>query len=1508
MTRLKTICLSLLVCISMCVNYATAQSSSCANQTNISVDSDCEFLISPEVLRATGAAADALSITFDVGTGSGTSFIGGYARGSIIDLGIPNGGLVQYALFGTDDGTGPMLCWGDIMFDVKQVPDPIINTWEVMCGQTIPELPTIDEVADEINGLCVAPITDLNIVNSVDGESCTGFKTIRTINGTIDYGTSKVVTPLRIDTIIETPLTVDMVVGPLGGPSKLDAILLFCDDIDDAYPTPEVVEEFAKEGLQGAYPSIPKGVDTTIVMVETVVELRDTMEEKILIVDDFGKEHWVVSEVIRKRDTIMQLPDTTITDVVLTLRPGVNCNLSINYKDESYPGCAGADSKILRTWNVLDWCTNDIDTLEQWIIIETEGPIIEPQEDVNVGIAPWVCSASYELSVEVDRGCSETLQVTWSSSQGVIEDNKRLTGLWLGEVAEVIVTAVDDCGQIAKDTFYVTPFDSIAPIAIAADEINVSLSGDPLVVETVEDRGIAKVFVDAIDAGSHNAGCGEVNRCLLLKEELENPVIIDGERVYIDGQPIYHAQGCSYDGILPGRPATKNKEEPAYPDILYVVCKDNVKFCCESLGSNSVAMVVTNGGDMQAVTWTDVLVEDKTSPIVICPQPFTVGCEEDYEIPQPVIFNGVCSIDVLEMTMTEDFDNCGDGTKTVVWTRNGDVICTTVITVDGTSGFNPYEIKWPKHYTSEVRSGIRRECELLVDDDGDAVLDDNNNEQFVIVEYSEDVEMGDPFECTGGGDTGEPIWCTNSCGLVGVNFEDQELTAISACKKIVRRWTVIDWCSWDPNTGEEDDDNETIDEFTAVTDEWLGAGAWLTDSRNTKGVACTECDKPAGDADFVYFRYDTVDVDGYYTYDQVIKIIDFDEPVISAPDTITLSIFGGATAKGEGFEDCFASDIIGASVRDFCGATAIDASDAGWEIRVFRLDDGQETLVKSSDVFGEDVTMGTQQGMSGDVHLIRWLVRDGCGNIGRAETYILFVEDKKPTPICIQNLSTSTMSTDGTATIWASDFDAGSFDNCSEVDLFFKDKDGNFTSSLTFECGDIEGGVSDEFNIELYAVDALGNHDFCNVALQVDDFNDNCPNSGRADGDDVNIVSGSIITSSGDRVEDVEVSLTVGPKDMTSVEGFYAFNDLAYSDFTIMPEKDNDYLNGVTALDIVLIQRHLLGLTKFESPYTIIAGDINNDGRLSALDLVDLRRLVLGIYDELPRNTSWRFVTASQRFPNPTSPFPFTEVITISDFDGSERGQNFMAVKIGDVNGNAVANSLLSSGNRSVGMLAFQLEDTQIKKGETFDLEVESSNFADIVAYQYTMELNGLEFISASSGALDVDESNFGLLDANTVTTSWFSPTGITTEDALYSITFRATKDVALSEAMTISSRITPALAYNSDQELLDVGVEYNNIALPSEFNLMQNKPNPWEQSTSIGFELPSAGSAQLTVYDITGKSLLANKYELDAGYQEIILDKSDINSSGVLYYQVDFLSHSDGTTFTSTKKMIVIN
>ena len=261
MTRLKTVCAFVYAYALLFVHISNAQSSnSCISSVNLSVASDCSFTLSPELLRATGDAATAGSVYLDLGsrTGSGIAFTDGQLTTSLIALGIPNGGVIGYQLFASDDATGRQLCWGEINLEIKNTPAPITNTIEIMCSQSIPELPTRAEVLARFNGLCAAPISDIVLNETIEGDACIGFTRIRTLSGIVNVDDSKNTIPLQIDTIIETPLTLDMIVGPLGGPNKEDAVILTCDDIGNAFPTPAIVEEFSAEGVQGAYPFIPK--------------------------------------------------------------------------------------------------------------------------------------------------------------------------------------------------------------------------------------------------------------------------------------------------------------------------------------------------------------------------------------------------------------------------------------------------------------------------------------------------------------------------------------------------------------------------------------------------------------------------------------------------------------------------------------------------------------------------------------------------------------------------------------------------------------------------------------------------------------------------------------------------------------------------------------------------------------------------------------------------------------------------------------------------------------------------------------------------------------------------------------------------------------------------------------------------------------------------------------------------------------------------------------------------
>jgi hypothetical protein len=60
---------------------------------------------------------------------------------------------------------------------------------------------------------------------------------------------------------------------------------------------------------------------------------------------------------------------------------------------------------------------------------------------------------------------------------------------------------------------------------------------------------------------------------------------------------------------------------------------------------------------------------------------------------------------------------------------------------------------------------------------------------------------------------------------------------------------------------------------------------------------------------------------------------------------------------------------------------------------------------------------------------------------------------------------------------------------------------------------------------------------------------------------------------------------------------------------------------GVSTLDLVDMQKHLL-IKPLSSPYKMIAADANNSKSITAIDLIEMRKLILGIYAELPYNTS----------------------------------------------------------------------------------------------------------------------------------------------------------------------------------------------------------------------------------------------------------------------------------------------
>jgi hypothetical protein len=715
-----------------------------------------------------------------------------------------------------------------------------------------------------------------------------------------------------------------------------------------------------------------------------------------------------------------------------------------------------------------------------------------------------------------------------------------------------------------------------------------------------------------------------------------------------------------------------------------------------------------------------------------------------------------------------------------------------------------------------------------------------------VVEFPANVTV----ECTGGQlpDTGEPTIFFDECELIATSYEDINYDVVpDACYKIERVWTVINWCVYEQFG--EDLYSELGHSEQNLNADWDGDGdkdnRTFRDGYNTSGNPGV--------------------ADGYITWKQIIKVVDEEAPTFTIPQ-----IDGCITDT-----DCDTDLTLPfPDITDAC-SPEFDVTITG--------------------------DFGTFENVSGDVTIpnvgvgeyeVTYAVTDNCGNTAY-ETITIAVEDcKKPTPYCDNGLVIEIMQTQ-MVEVWASDFDEGSFDNCGDV-VFSFSPDVNDQSTI-YTCDDLG-----QQTVTVWVTDIYGNQDFCETFIVIQD------NMGFCSGVPV-VIAGEIATEDADMVEGVTVEMNGGLlTSITGLDGQYDFSVVAGNDYTVTPILDENASNGVTTYDMVLITRHILNVQTLDSPYKIIAADANNSGTVSTLDLVAIRKVILVIEENFPNNTSWRFVDKDYLFPNMTNPWAdpngFPEVINYNNLLNSDLEADFVAIKVGDVNGSAATNLLGSAEDRTMmGDLVFHTKDMDLKAGKTYEVPFYGDD-QEVSGYQFTMELGeGLELMNIGEGLTSEENFGFAKLNDGALTTSWNEANvrQLGSEEVLFTLVIKATQNTTLSKALSVSSRYTAAEAYNVDGQLLNVQLSFGN-SIAEGFELYQNVPNPFTGVTRIGFRLPESSAATLTIMDASGRVLNVVKGEYARGYNEVQLNDFG-GVSGVLYYQLDTPTHS------ATRKMVIL-
>ncbi len=374
----------------------------------------------------------------------------------------------------------------------------------------------------------------------------------------------------------------------------------------------------------------------------------------------------------------------------------------------------------------------------------------------------------------------------------------------------------------------------------------------------------------------------------------------------------------------------------------------------------------------------------------------------------------------------------------------------------------------------------------------------------------------------------------------------------------------------------------------------------------------------------------------------------------------------------------------------------------------------------------------------------------------------------------------------------------------------------------------------------------------------------------------------------------------------TGAAGTYSYTVPMGGTTTVAPFKDINYSNGVDIIDLADLRQHVLTnpAKQINDAYNRIAADVAPDGDINILDIIEVQQTVLDpINYEFTNNTSWRFVLDGQPLvftPDATDVPAYDQSASFNNVMGNIIDVDFIGVKIGDINRTAIASSITNGGgiqSRTLNTLEFGVQDQALVAGETYEVELQTRNFSDVLGYQFTLTVDedAATLEAVEPGVLaGMNANNFNHASDALLTHVWDNATEVDYQDGevVFTITLIAKEDGLLSEILDMNSSLTNALAYGQDRSQWDVDLVFESVSNTSSvngtsFSLSQNRPNPYSVNTLIDFSLPSAGDVVFQVIDVNGRVVLTRQLSGFAGKQTLELRAEELPAAGAYHYQL---------------------
>jgi len=443
---------------------------------------------------------------------------------------------------------------------------------------------------------------------------------------------------------------------------------------------------------------------------------------------------------------------------VPSVAAGLYCNYATSSDDDVLTTCGSSSNtfKIIRTWAVLDWCTNTLvtvgangeDNIQIIKVVDNVAPVItlSPTADLELSAslaatATQGCrSVSFLPTPTFTDACgTATLQVfTPIGPANIVNNSYQIPspGLAIGDHT-ITYVATDACGNTSELDVVISVADDVSPTPVCDEITQISIGAN----------GVATVLAATFDDGS-NDNCG-----------IESIAV---RRM---------SDACSIAGNTSFGPS--------------------VDFCCADIGTEvTVAFQVTDffGNSNQCMV--NVLVEDNLAPTKVQDvSNSAIDCANYFNNFAPALDLASANGDSNPAVLVAAF---GD----VTYTDNCEAIVTTAWSQNVNScGVGTISRTWS---VTDASGNTGQSCSQTI---SISHVNDWN------IQFPADVDL----VCTpdmdelDGQNLGEPTIFDDDCELIAISTESVVYNTVpDACYRVVRTFTAINWCTYDGDNQNDD--------------------------------------------------------------------------------------------------------------------------------------------------------------------------------------------------------------------------------------------------------------------------------------------------------------------------------------------------------------------------------------------------------------------------------------------------------------------------------------------------------------------------------------------------------------------------------------------------------------------------------------------------------------------------------------------------------------------------------